>query len=226
MRAYARVPLLAALAGTVVAALSGGPPAAPGTSPSGASPTGVSPTGAAGAAPPGASPSGAVGAAPGRPRAEGFRSSRTYRAVAAPARIRIPSLGVDSRLSRLGVRPDGSVAAPSDVAVAGWFSGGPRPGQDGPAVILGHVDSADGPGVFFDLAAARAGAPVRIDRADGTTVRFRITRVARVPKARFPTDLVYAPSLDPTLRLVTCGGSFDHARGSYRDNVIAFADLA
>jgi hypothetical protein len=71
----------------------------------------------------------------------------------------------------------------------------------------------------------RRGTLVRIDRADGSTVTFRITSVLRVPKARFPTDLVYAPTLDPTLRLVTCGGSFDRARGSYRDNVIAFADL-
>jgi sortase (surface protein transpeptidase) len=138
--------------------------------------------------------------------------------------LRIPALRINTRLQRLGLQPDGSVAVPNRTDVAGWYERGPRPGQAGPAVILGHVDSSTGPGVFINLGTVRRGAVVRVDRADGTTVSFRITRLARVPKTRFPTDLVYAPTLDPTLRLVTCGGSFDRAQGSYRDNVIAFAD--
>jgi hypothetical protein len=93
-------------------------------------------------------------------------------------------------------------------------------------VILGHVDSRTGPGVFLDLARLRPGAVVHVDRADRSTVTFRVTEVSRVPKADFPTDLVYAPTLQPTLRLVTCGGSFDEARRSYRDNVIVFAAAA
>ena len=165
-------------------------------------------------------------AAGGRPNpADSFSSSRTYPAVALPVRLRIPALHVDSSLDRLGVRTDGTIEVPAKFEVAGWYDRGPRPGQDGPAVILGHVDSKSGPGVFVDLWQVRAGTPVWVDRADGTSVRFTITKVSRVPKTDFPTDLVYAPSLDPTLRLVTCGGSFDRARGSYRDNVIAFADL-
>jgi hypothetical protein len=175
-----------------------------------------------------AGPEPAAGGSRGSPApiaAESFTSARTYRKVAAPVRLRVPALHVDSRLDRLGLQADGSVAVPKRTGVAGWYSGGPRPGQEGPAVILGHVDSRDGPGVFIDLVTVRPGALVRIDRADGSTVMFRITRVSRVPKARFPTDLVYAPTLDPTLRLVTCGGVFDPTRGSYRDNVIAFADL-
>jgi hypothetical protein len=170
----------------------------------------------------------AAGTARGSPApiaAESFTSARTYQKVAAPVRLRIPALHVDSRLDRLGLRPDGSVAVPKRTDVAGWYERGPRPGQDGPAVILGHVDSRDGPGVFIDLAIVRPGALVRVDRADGSTVTFRITHVSRVPKTQFPTDLVYAPTLDPTLRLVTCGGTFDRTRGSYRDNVIAYADL-
>jgi Sortase domain len=91
-------------------------------------------------------------------------------------------------------------------------------------VILGHVDSHTGPGIFINLSTVRPGMLVRVDREDGSTVMFRVTKVSRVAKTSFPTDLVYAPSLDPTLRLVTCGGSFDRTRGSYRDNVIAFAD--
>jgi hypothetical protein len=203
VRAYARVPLLAAVAVAVVTALTGAQPA-----------PGVAPV-PAGAAPP---------ATPGL-LADGFRSSRTYDTVAKPVRIRIPSMDVDSRLIDLGLAKDGSVEVPEAVDVAGWYDQGPRPGQDGPAVILGHVDSKDAPGIFFDLVDVERGALVRIDRADGTSAQFRITHVEKMPKTRFPTDLVYAPSLDPTLRLVTCGGSYDHSRRSYRDNVIAFAEL-
>jgi sortase (surface protein transpeptidase) len=156
--------------------------------------------------------------------ADDFVSSTTYPTVARPARLRIPALHVDSRIIDLAVARDGSIEVPRSTSVAGWYDGGPRPGQAGPAVILGHVDSHDGPGIFIDLRRIRAGARVAVDRADGSTATFRITRVARVAKTRFPTDLVYAPTLDPTLRLVTCGGSFDRTRGSYRDNVIAFAE--
>ncbi|GAA2669299.1 class F sortase [Actinoplanes palleronii] len=158
--------------------------------------------------------------------ARGFRSEQTFPEVAEPVRVRIPALGVNSRLQRLGRERDGTIAVPGRVDVAGWYHLGARPGQPGPAVILGHVDSTTGPGVFAGLAGVRPGSPVLVERADGSEVTFRITGVSRVPKARFPTGLVYAPTLEPTLRLVTCGGGFDRARGSYRDNVIAFADLA
>ena len=157
--------------------------------------------------------------------AESFRSARTYPTVAPPTRLRIPALRVDSPLERLGVQKDGTVAVPKRADIAGWYQRGPRPGQPGPAVIRGHVDSRTGPGVFINLRRVRSGTLVQVDRTDGSSVTFRVTTVSRVPKDRFPTDLVYGSTLDPTLRLVTCGGSFDRARGHYRDNVIAFAEL-
>jgi len=160
------------------------------------------------------------------PGVETFRSVRTYPVVAAPVRLRIPGLHITSRLLRLDRLPDGTVAVPDRADVAGWFEQGPRPGQPGPAVILGHVDSRRGPGIFLDLALAKPGTAVHIDRADRTTVTFRVTGVSRVPKDHFPTALVYAPTLEPTLRLVTCGGTFDRVRRSYRDNVIVFAEPA
>ena len=159
-------------------------------------------------------------------RADSFKSARTYDEVAAPVRLRIRAVHVDSAVQRLGRRADGQIEVPKRTDVAGWYEDGPRPGQPGPAVILGHVDSHSGPGVFIDLSTVRPGALVGVDRADGSTVTFRVSQVSRVPKTLFPTDLVYGPSLDPTLRLVTCGGSFDRTRGSYRDNVIVFADRA
>ena len=180
---------------------------------------------------PESTPAAAAGAAAPRSAAaadpaDAFVSSSTYPTVAVPVRLRIPALRVDSKLIDLGLQPDGSIQVPGSTAVAGWYDRGPRPGQPGPAVILGHVDSTRGPGIFFDLYRVRAGTLIEVDRTDGSTASFRVTKVSRVAKTRFPTDLVYAPTLDPTLRLVTCGGSFDQARGSYRDNIIAFAEAA
>jgi hypothetical protein len=174
----------------------------------------------------------ATGAGEGSPAADrsaspdpvdSFRSSRTYDAVAAPVRLRIPDARVDTGLQRLGLAAGGAIAVPSRPDVAGWYAQGPRPGQPGPAVILGHVDSETGPGVFYSVSRLRAGAVIHVDRADGSTARFRVTGVSRVPKSRFPTDVVYSPTLEASLRLVTCGGTVEPATGHYRDNVIVFA---
>jgi hypothetical protein len=91
-------------------------------------------------------------------------------------------------------------------------------------VLLGHVDSASGPGVFLRVPELAPGADVRVNRADGSSIDFRVTAVQCVPKAHFPTERVYGPTLEPSLRLVTCAGSFDRARRSYRDNVIVYAE--
>jgi LPXTG-site transpeptidase (sortase) family protein len=160
------------------------------------------------------------------PVADSFRSVRSFDEVAEPVRLRIPAIHVDSPLDRLGRQPDGTIAVPDSPVVAGWYEEGPRPGQDGPAVILGHVDSRKGPGVFFRLSELKPGTLVYVDRADDTTVAFRVQRVSQVPKTSFPTDLVYSPTLEPSLQLVTCGGSFDNHARSYRDNVIAYTSPA
>jgi hypothetical protein len=182
--------------------------------------------GLAGARPAPHQPSAAVPAAGPPLVADGFRSARTYPVAADPVRLRVPVLGVDSTLQQLDRLADGTVGAPDRPDAAGWYVGGPRPGQPGPAVILGHVDSQHGPGVFLQVGRLHTGAVIHVDRADGSTVSFQVTEVVRVPKAQFPTDLVYAPTLLPTLRLVTCGGSFDQARRTYRDNVIVLAAQA
>jgi sortase (surface protein transpeptidase) len=153
-----------------------------------------------------------------------FHSVRSYADVAEPVRLRIPALGVDAPLTHLGVAPNGTIEVPADFAVPGWFDQGPRPGQPGPAVILGHVDSKAGPAVFYRLNRLPVGAVVFVDRADGSTVDFRVRGMQHVAKTAFPTDLVYAPTLEPSLRLVTCGGRFDHTKSSYTDNVIVYAE--
>ncbi|RBY84028.1 class F sortase [Blastococcus sp. TF02A-26] len=150
----------------------------------------------------------------------------TPRAVAEPVRVRVPGIGVDSALEQLGVDGAGALETPADYDVAGWYRGGPAPGDVGPAVLAGHVDSTDGPAVFWRLRDLAPGDEVLVDRADGTAARFTVTRVERHPKDAFPTDAVYGPTPDAQLRLVTCGGEFDRAARSYRDNVVVFAELA
>ena len=114
---------------------------------------------------------------------------------------------------------------PDDFDRAGWFTGGAAPGDVGPAVVAGHVDSVDGPAVFSRLGELGPGAEVLVDREDGTTARFTVTEVARYPKTAFPTEAVYGPTPRAELRLVTCGGEFDRSRRSYVDNVVVTAVL-
>jgi hypothetical protein len=143
-----------------------------------------------------------------------------------PVHVMIPALGVSSDLERLGVRADGTLSPPTDFERAGWFSGGVEPGQPGPAVIAGHVDSRSGPAVFHALGDLARGDAIEVTRADGSTVAFRVTEVAEHPKTAFPTEAVYGPVAGPELRLITCSGPFDEGTGHYVDNLVVFATLA
>jgi sortase (surface protein transpeptidase) len=155
-----------------------------------------------------------------------YRSTRTHAQTAPPVRLRIPAIGVDAGLESLGLATDRSIEVPSGPDVAGWWKGGSRPGQVGPAVILGHVDSKTGAAVFYRLARLRAGDEILVDRADGSTARFEVTAEGSYRKAAFPSDLVYYPTLQPELRLVTCEGPIDPSTGHYRDNLVVFAAQA
>ncbi|MGY1630482.1 class F sortase [Geodermatophilus sp. SYSU D01186] len=145
---------------------------------------------------------------------------------AAPLRVRVPAIGVDSPLVRLGVDAAGALVPPAAYDRAGWFPGAAAPGDVGPAVVAGHVDSREGPAVFWRLRDLAAGDEVLVDRGDGTTARFVVTGVGRYAKDEFPTAAVYGPTPRAELRLVTCGGEFDRGRRSYTDNVVVTAVLA
>ena len=159
-------------------------------------------------------PAGAV-AAPARPV--------TAARVARPVSLSIPAIGVRTRLIRLGLTAQGTLQVPATTSVAGWYTDGPRPGQPGPAVIVGHIDSTGGPGVFFRLRLLRPGDRVYVRRADGTLAVFGVYAEHSYPKDSFPTQRVYGPAPGPELRLITCGGTFDPATGSYLSNVVVYA---
>ncbi|MEV0581575.1 class F sortase [Nonomuraea sp. NPDC050310] len=141
---------------------------------------------------------------------------------AEPNRVLIPRLKVDAPLVVLGMAEDGTLAVPplEHANVAGWFGGGPTPGEKGSAVLAGHLDTRTGPAVFARLGELVRGDVVGVVRGDGTVTVFAVERLERAPKTDFPADRVYGPSERRELRLVTCGGAFDQARHSYRDNVI------
>ena len=140
-----------------------------------------------------------------------------------PRRIAIPAIGVSARVVGLGLNVDRTMQTPRDFAQTGWYRPGPEPGERGAAVIVGHVDSRRGPAVFYRLRELRRGDLIRIVRAGGSVVRFRVEGLERWRKAEFPTRRVFRRTRVSTLRLVTCSGPFDAASGHYLDNTIVYA---
>jgi LPXTG-site transpeptidase (sortase) family protein len=158
-------------------------------------------------------PTGPIEAAPAQAAAQ----------VAEPASLVIPSIGVSTSLVHLGLTSNGALQVPPTTAVAGWYTGSPRPGSIGSAVIAGHIDSVAGPGVFYRLSQLQRGDRVYVRRADGTLAVFAVTQVQSYPKDDFPTTAVYGAVPDPELRLITCGGTFDYTTRSYLSNTVVYA---
>jgi LPXTG-site transpeptidase (sortase) family protein len=143
--------------------------------------------------------------------------------VAEPVSLVIPDIGVSTSLVHLGLTSKGTLQVPPTTAVAGWYTGSPRPGAIGSAVIAGHIDSYQGPGVFYRLSQLQRGDQVYVRRADGTLAVFKVTQVQSYPKDDFPTVSVYGATPTPELRLITCGGTFDYSTGSYLSNTVVYA---
>ena len=139
---------------------------------------------------------------------------------AIPARIAIPDLGIEAEVKPVGATDDGIRVPP--VYEAGWYRRGPRPSEPGRAILLGHLDSLDGPAAFTSLPGATRGTELTITDRAGAPHTFRVLRTLEVAKASFPAEEVYGSSRRPSLALITCGGEFDPETG-YENNVIVFA---
>jgi sortase (surface protein transpeptidase) len=144
--------------------------------------------------------------------------------VADPVRVRIPRIGVDAAVLALELDPHGVLPPPPTNHETGWWRAGPEPGEAGPAVVVGHVDSQEGPAVFFRLRDLDPGDRIAVERADGTAAEFTVGRTERYGKNSFPTAEVYGDTPNAQLRLITCGGAFDRTSGHYLDNVVVYAD--
>lgn len=144
-------------------------------------------------------------------------------ATQTPVRLRVPSLGIDAPVASVGVAADGQLAVPNDLVRVGWYGAGSVPGEAGTALFAAHVDHAHSPGVFFTLDRLAPGATVQVVRTDGTVSTFSVVARRVIAKPLLPVaDLTQADGT-PRLVLVTCGGSFDRGRRSYRDNVLVYA---
>ena len=146
--------------------------------------------------------------------------------AAVPAALDIPSIGVRTELETLRLDGNGELRPPSDAYKAGWYAGGPRPGEVGPAVIAGHRDAKVGQAVFWKLGSLRPGDPITVRGERGAVTAFRVVSVERYSRDAFPTQRVYGPTQEPALRLITCAGPYDHRRARYRENVVVFAVAA
>ncbi len=155
--------------------------------------------------------------------ASGPSGAATGAATQRPISIEIPAINVRSTLQTLGLDASGALEPPTNQTEAGWYTGSPVPGRNGPAVIAGHVDSVGGPAVFFDLKRLKPGDAVTVGLSSGRRVTFHVMLVKTYPKDAFPTQDVYGARPDPELRLITCGGGF--AGGHYLDNVVVYAIL-
>jgi hypothetical protein len=147
-------------------------------------------------------------------------------ARSAPVELTVPAISLAVSLSTLGLNADGTVAVPTDVQRPGWYGLGPSPGEIGSAVILGHVDSNEGPAVFFNLRSLVTGDDVDVSLADGVTAEFKVTLVTTYLKANFPDQTVYGSHGVSALQLVTCGGAFDSQTGHYLSNTVVYTSLA
>jgi len=142
-----------------------------------------------------------------------------------PTKVRIASIGVDATIIDLGLNPDRTLEVPEDIRLTGWWTGRSVPGEDGPSIVVGHIDSAaQGAGVFFRLRELDVGDAIYVERSDGSVAEFRVTETELVLKNEFPTDKVYGSTDGSQLRLITCGGSFDRSARSYLGNLIVYAE--
>ncbi|MBY8883087.1 class F sortase [Actinacidiphila acidipaludis] len=144
-----------------------------------------------------------------------------------PTRLSIPSIGVDAPFVPLSLGADGALEPPpmSRPSEVGYYADGPTPGEQGAAIVAGHVDTKTGPAVFLLLSLVKPGASVAVKRADGSTVSFKVDSVQTFSKATFPDQKVYGDTPDAQLRIITCGGTFDRTKQDYQDNVVVFAHL-
>jgi hypothetical protein len=144
-----------------------------------------------------------------------------------PMRISIPAIDVAASVHAVGRAPDGTIATPSLNLKneAGWYREGPSPGQYGPAIIVGHVDTKDKPAVFHRLRELVPGQRIEIVRRDRTVAVFEVGSVEQFGKQMLPAARVFQDFSRPGLRLITCGGNWIGGSTGYADNVIVFASL-
>ena len=142
-----------------------------------------------------------------------------------PVSIKIPSINLVAPVVKTGLEASGALHVPSSPDLTGWYDLGPKPGEIGPSVITGHLDSAAGPGVFWNLNKTRIGDEIDVVRDDGSIAVFKIYKEEKYPQNNFETQKVYGAVSDAELRVITCAGTYSKATGHYSDDLVVYANL-
>ena len=143
-----------------------------------------------------------------------------------PLKIIIPKINVETSAETVGRQPDGTMQTPDVFAnTVGWYKYSPTPGEIGPSIIVGHVDSYKGPSIFWRLRELKTNDIIKISRQDGTVAKFKVNSINQFDQTKFPSDKVYGNINHAGLRLITCGGIFNHSKGHYSQNTVVFASL-
>jgi LPXTG-site transpeptidase (sortase) family protein len=142
-----------------------------------------------------------------------------------PTRLVIPAIGIDTPFLTTGQQPDGSIQMPERYDIAAWYDQSPTPGERGPSIIVGHVDNWKGVGIFWRLKELKSGDTIAVTRSDDTTATFTVMDIKEFSKNDFPSKEVYGGINYAGIRLITCGGYFNHQTGEYSDNIVVFGKL-
>ena len=162
------------------------------------------------------------------PRVENSRDQEHLYTVSPsePISLRIPSIGLDAEFEDpLGIDINGEIEVPEGFEKVARYIHGPTPGETGPSVILGHVDSLDGPAIFYPLGQIEKGDLIEIDRKDETVAVFRVTKIDRVEQRVFPSEDVYGDIPYSGVRLITCSGTYNQDSERYSHNLIVYGEL-
>jgi LPXTG-site transpeptidase (sortase) family protein len=141
-----------------------------------------------------------------------------------PVSISIPALGINTSIVNLFVDDAGTLEVPTNPSDVGWYEGSKVPGEDGPTVMVGHLDSVSGAAIFWNLRKLKSGDKIQITRSDGSKAIFTMQSKENFSQNNFPTKLVYGGN-EPSLRLITCSGTYSHKAGHYSQNLVVFAKL-
>lgn len=143
-----------------------------------------------------------------------------------PTELQIDAIGIRAAVQSVGLDTTGAIEVPSQPNTAGWYSASRTPGEMGPAVIVGHLDNADGPALFWRLHELQPGAKIAVTRQDGRTAFFTVTEIGQYTSTDYPVDKIYGATKSPELRLITCGGNLNVFTGHYEANTVVYATLA
>ncbi|GEN55402.1 class F sortase [Halobacillus faecis] len=141
-----------------------------------------------------------------------------------PDRIQIPSIHVDASIKALGYTPEGGMAVPKTLVDVGWFEPGTMPGNQGNAVIAGHVDGNSRPAVFYDLKDLNPGDEIHV-YGDHMKLTFEIIRMESYPYEDAPIREIFGPTNSHNLNLITCTGAYDKEASTYSERLAVFSVL-